>query len=164
MAAHLSGYQLRGKAPTTYGRHINEQTRSQQQEVRRLTFEVLKRKNPAILGIDANAKETCFTYRILARNLANAAREIGWQIGSTALPGTARDIRINREDYVFYTDSSIEPAIVCRTDDDAGSDHHPVVAELYIKGIDVAMLKEGRNVKPEKDMVSNDGWIMNERR
>ena len=88
---------------------------------RRLAYEILKRKHPVILGCDANTKETCFTYRVLASHMTNAAREIGWRINNTPPSGAAQDTRIGRLDYLFFTPEGVTPSTVYRIKDTAGS-------------------------------------------
>ena len=163
VSARLSGYHFSNYPVTAYATAISEQTQLQHREARRLAFEILKRRQLAILGIDTNSSETCFTYRVLANNLGNSAREVGWRPSTKPIPGTARDIRIGRHDYLFYSESGIQPEVVCRTDDNAGSDHDPVVADFYLSGVNVANLRLERQGAPgtsptTREMVSRDAW------
>ena len=158
VSARLSPYRFRGKSIATYGQSISEQTDAQHREARRLAYEVMKRNDRTILGIDANTKETCLTYRLLARNLTNAARKIGWRIGAKPPAGTTIDTRIGRLDYLFYSGAGIVPDSVSRARDSAGSNHQPVVGDFYLTGVDVAGLKLAN---ADSTLVTKDGWGLN---
>lgn len=141
ISAHLSSYQLHGLPVRAYGQHIRDRTSAQHRQARRLAWEVLKRKQPTILGIDANATETCLTYRVLARSLTSTARAIGWRTNDRPPPDTARDTRIGRIDYLFFTHPGIEPEGIYRGKDGAGPDHEPVIGDFYVAGVHVAALR-----------------------
>lgn len=156
VSAHLMPYQMKGENLTAYPSHISERTNSQLLQARRLAYEILKRKHPVILGCDANTKETCFTYRVLASHLTNAAREIGWRISNSPPNGAAQDTRIGRLDYLFFTPTGITPSTVYRIKNTAGSDHEPVLGSFYLDGLNAQSLAKARAIPVDSDVPSSN--------
>ena len=141
VSAQLTPYRLRGGAITSYATHISDQTTAQHRQARRLAYEIIRKKHPVILGCDASTKDTCYTYKVLVRQLRDAARETGWRIGDSLPPGTAQDTRISRLDYLFYTPSTVVPWNVYRAKD-AASGRDPLLGIFKIENTSRSLLSE----------------------
>jgi vancomycin resistance protein VanJ len=126
ISAHLLAYGLEfipvPDFPATVGLRIFEQERQAQL----LIEEAGRQAGPVIIACDCNSKETSGAYRILADEMANAARQVGWMLAEPSIPGAKRDTDLQHIDYVFYR-GAWEAVDVVTLEKNAGSDHQPVI-------------------------------------
>ena len=133
ISAHLFAYNLDygafGKLPrAVYGR-----IHAQNEQARRLVDEAIHSDDQVvILGCDCNGQETTSTYAILREAMTNAAREAGWRVGAPIPAGTHPDRDPLHIDYVFYR-GPVQVKGVYAVKDSVGSDHQPVIADLFLR-------------------------------
>jgi endonuclease/exonuclease/phosphatase (EEP) superfamily protein YafD len=134
--------------PAAIGRYANDQHSQAEQLLAELaTYEDL----PAFVGCDCNTRELNETNQILSRSLTDPIRELGFPLRRSSPPGTTNERRLGHIDYVWYrsgTDGAgagragadggggarvtVTPDGVYRIDDQAGSDHHPIIADFEL--------------------------------
>ncbi len=131
ISTHLRAYGLRWVPLPEIPNAIRQRTVEQNQQANLLLEEIEKLGGTAIIGCDCNSKETSSSYRILARNMSNAAREIGWTIEDHPIANVKPDINLNHIDYVFYQ-GKIEPTGVYKVKDNGGSDHLPLLVTFNL--------------------------------
>ncbi len=112
--------------------------RLREQEVLTWLEWLAQRDGPAIVVGDFNVTDQNRAYRLMARQLRDAHRQVGWGLGHTA-PASAEGLdaipspsRLFRIDYVWYSDHWL--ALAAHVGGwDGHSDHLPVVADLALR-------------------------------
>jgi endonuclease/exonuclease/phosphatase (EEP) superfamily protein YafD len=133
VSVHLLAYLLQWVEWYEVPRTIERRTALQNQQVQVLLAALPADSEVVLLGCDCNANETSMSYRMLSRQLANAARAPG---GGRAPDGTVPDRRLQRLDYVFYR-GAVVPVGTYRILDWAGSDHQAVLARFrFVRSVD----------------------------
>jgi endonuclease/exonuclease/phosphatase (EEP) superfamily protein YafD len=84
---------------------------------------------PAVVLCDCNFAETSEVYRMLAREVNDVHREIGWGFGKTAWSDLLV-MPVMRVDYIWYSDA-LTP-IYTSFGDRAASNHRPLIATFVI--------------------------------
>jgi endonuclease/exonuclease/phosphatase family metal-dependent hydrolase len=111
--------------------------RRHRQIARLLMGDIATAKDPLILGGDFNTSDQTQTYRMVNRYLQNAHWQAGCGFGFT-YPSPAFNLKgkisvpaLIRIDHIFHSNQIIAGKV--RTlHESCGSDHFPVVADLYV--------------------------------
>lgn len=129
ISAHLLAYGLEWIAPFDIPQAVAQRVFEQERQARLLVDDVKKHDGPVILACDCNSKETSGASRILADEMVNAARAVGWVLEPPTIADAQRDTDLQHIDYVFYRGplTAIETSTLRAA---AGSDHQPVMAVL----------------------------------
>ena len=126
ISAHLLAYGLQWIKLSDMPRAIIERTDDQNNQARQIVEEIQRQDGIVILGCDCNSKETSSSYRILADELSNAARVVGWSLNGRNAQNAKQDTNLHHIDYIFYR-GQIRPLQVLTIEDCGGSDHVPVL-------------------------------------
>ena len=126
ISAHLLAYGLQWIKLSDMPRAIIERTDDQNNQARQIVEEIQRQDGIVILGCDCNSKETSRSYRILADELSNAARVVGWSLNGRNAQNAKQDTNLHHIDYIFYR-GQIRPLQVLTIEDCGGSDHVPVL-------------------------------------
>ena len=132
ISAHLLAYGLQWVKLSDMPRVIMERTDDQNTQVRQILREIQKQDGIIVLGCDCNSKETSSSYRILANELSNAARVVGWSLNRTNIQNAKQDTNLRHIDYIFYR-GQIQPLQVLTIEGRGGSDHSPILGLFWIK-------------------------------
>ncbi|HIP71897.1 MAG TPA: hypothetical protein EYH05_10945 [Anaerolineae bacterium] len=130
-STHLRAYGLRWVLLPEIPNAIRQRTAEQNRQAQLLLEEIEKLGGTAIIGCDCNSKETSGSYRILARDMNNAAREVGWRIGNYPFANVKPDINLNHIDYIFYR-GQLAPTGAYKIEDNGGSDHAPLLVTFNL--------------------------------
>lgn len=108
---------------------LNTYLTDQHQQVNLLLEAIDQSTAPLIiLACDCNSTETASSYRLLNQTLTNV-RDTPCSLANNANLPT--DHRLYRLDYVFY-EGDVGAGRVLRVPDKAGSDHYPIIADLWL--------------------------------
>jgi endonuclease/exonuclease/phosphatase (EEP) superfamily protein YafD len=85
-----------------------------------------------IIGCDCNTKETSSSYRLLDESFDAASYQVGWRFPGMELAGARQDVNIQHIDFIWYR-GALQPLVAYELNDNAGSDHQPVLALFDLK-------------------------------
>jgi endonuclease/exonuclease/phosphatase (EEP) superfamily protein YafD len=129
---HLLAYNLWRTPWKELPSDIAQRTFARERQVEILLEQLDRPNDILVVGCDCNSYETSGSYKILDRSLDNAARQVGWLLGSGNLPGTKQDTDLMHIDYVWYR-GPVMPVRVYKPSQDGGSDHFPVLAIFHLQ-------------------------------
>ncbi|MEP7134557.1 MAG: endonuclease/exonuclease/phosphatase family protein [Chloroflexota bacterium] len=132
VAVHLLAYNLWWTKLPDIPEVVMQRTASQNRQARIVIDEISKEHGIVIVGCDCNSYETTSSYRIFGKFMNNAARQTGWFLSESELPGTQQDRYLQHIDYVWY-DGYVTAKSVYKIQDNGGSDHFPVLAIFDMK-------------------------------
>ena len=130
-AVHLLAYGLQWVGVKNIPKAVVQRTSDQNRQVEILLDELEKEAGIVIVGCDCNSYETSSSYRIFGESMNNAARKVGWLLGTSQFENTIPDADIRHIDYIWYR-GALSPTAVYKIKDSGGSDHLPVLATFTL--------------------------------
>ena len=131
-SAHLNPiyYALHNRPVSDMPRAIQQYIWDQNKQAK-LLIDVLQdyESDAFVLGCDCNSRETTSTNKILEHFFTDAAKVIGWGLGSTPVANSIHEHDLNRIDYLWYA-GVLKTKGVYRIIDSGGSDHQLVFSDF----------------------------------
>ncbi len=128
-AGQIDVWNIHPRTPLTW--------QDQQWQIDNLVQDIKQHQGPLIVAGDLNTTDHSETYQMVERELGNAHWDAGWGFGFT-FPSKRPQVRgipvlvpMVRIDHIFYSDHFYVHR-AATLDNNAGSDHLPVIAELSI--------------------------------